>query len=259
MPIETGQTILVTGANSSLGRSVIEELSSRGHEVIATQRTDSEKALYFDLSMPGKHSLPDTKIDSVVAIAWDMRGRGSSEQETSVNGTLFLLNFAKQKKANFVFVSTISAESGASEYGRAKLRVENSVTQFEKGRTIRAGILIGPRATPIQTAISRLSAFPGVCIHLQPDRVFQVSKLEQIARAIAVTCESGKLQNLSHESMILSDIVHLLAKPGRKLHLNLPWRIPYYFLRLTDTLGHQRLPRSDSLLVLGEAEQQRGA
>jgi nucleoside-diphosphate-sugar epimerase len=254
MILERKQTVLVTGASSSLGRSVIEELSLRGHDVISTQHTDAGKPSYFDLSMPTVNSLPGFKIDSVVSIAWDMQGRSPAKQAQNVEGTLVLLKFATRNQARFIFVSTNSAESDGSEYGRAKLRAEDAVAQYRKGVTIRAGILIGANPTPIQSSISKLAIFPGICFHLHPDRTFDVSKVEQIARVIAIICEGGTAISPRAEAMRLSNIVHLLAKPRLKLHLSVPWQIPYQLLRLADNVRCLKLPKSDSLLVLAQDE-----
>lgn len=244
------QTVLVTGASSSLGKSVVEALSLRRHNVISTQHSEAGRELYFDLSTPTDNSLPGFRIDSVVAIAWNMRDRDPGKQTENVEGTLFLLNFAKQNQANFVFVSTTSAESGWSEYGKAKLQVEKAVVQYQRGFTIRAGLLIGKNPTPIQTAVANLGRFPGLCFHLQPDQIFDVTKVEQMAAAIAVTCEEGRTVRPKSEAMPLSDVVHLLAKPRLKFHVTVPWQIPYHLLRITDNFSYLKLPKSDSLLVL---------
>src|SRR4051794_17573142 len=101
--------VAVTGANSHLGRAVLDRLHAHGIGTVALSSSAGEGQRRFRLDAPSAEGLLDG-VDVVVHAAWDL-SPGATE-EVNVEGSRRLLDAAGRTAARFVFVSSLAAYSG---------------------------------------------------------------------------------------------------------------------------------------------------
>lgn len=140
------RTALVTGTTGFLGAAIADNLASDGWTVIRTTRKiDGNLApgwRFFDLSDSLPPDLLDD-VDVVVHAGYVERKRASNSFAINVEGTRRLLFAARQRKARFVFISSLSATASArSQYGRQKFAIEG-LLDLKRDLVVRPGLIIG--------------------------------------------------------------------------------------------------------------------
>ncbi|MCI8834392.1 MAG: NAD(P)-dependent oxidoreductase [Ruminococcus sp.] len=168
------QKILVTGANSFIGRHLCERLLREGREVIAVVRKgrvgncrfagNFENGTFLEAGMEEygglKEKLAGKQVDIVIHLAWD-GVRGSKRQETerqykNYQHSMELLSVMAEQGCSAFMTAGSQAEYGIcnssiseetvcvpnTEYGKYKLQFYREAEQFCKPRRIR---IIEPR------------------------------------------------------------------------------------------------------------------
>jgi uncharacterized protein YbjT (DUF2867 family) len=134
--------VLVTGGTGVVGNPAIDHLLERGHRVRLLSRNAKEDVRIWEEGVePFPASVSDATslrgaaegCDAVLHIAGIVREDPPEVTFTSVNveGTANLI--AEARRANvsrFVYVSSLGAESGESEYHRSKHAAEELVREF---------------------------------------------------------------------------------------------------------------------------------
>lgn len=198
--------ILVTGGTGVIGEGVIPELIARGHSVRLLSRHAEDDAKQWEGVEPFNGNVAEAETlngaadgcDAVVHIA------GIAEEDppkltfeaVNVGGTRNILEEAKRANARrFVFVSSLGADRGASDYHKSKLAAEKLVEQSGLEWTIvRPGNVYGPGDEVISTVLKMVRALPAVPIIDDGEQEFQPIWHEDLAKVLASTVERNDLQ-----------------------------------------------------------------
>lgn len=198
--------VLVTGGTGVIGEGVIPELIARGHAVRLLSRHASDDAKQWEGVEPFDGDITDAKslggaadgCDAVVHIA------GIAEEDppeltfegVNVGGTRNMIEEAKRANAKrFVFVSSLGADRGASDYHKSKRAAEQLVEHSGLDWTIvRPGNVYGPGDEVISTVLKMVRALPAVPIIDDGEQEFQPIWHEDLAKVLAATVERSDLQ-----------------------------------------------------------------
>ena len=256
----------VTGATGYLGSRVVRCFRSHGWDVLALGRNlpnGGDGVCYrLDAEVPLKAL---AGIDTLIHCAYDFRARTASAiQAINVEGSVRLLKAACEIGiGKIIFISSMAAYEGCkSQYGAGKRAVERGISDANV-IVVRPGMIYGKDAGGLFAALRRaISALPVVplighgryplftahendlcelLLDLATDRV-QAEKRQPVVAAAPETVEFRQL---------LRDLAS--ATGCHPLWLPLPWRLPFYGLRLLEATGLQMGMRSDSILSVVEA------
>src|SRR3954447_12694990 len=149
--------ILVTGGSGVAGGGAVTELVGRAHEVRLLARHAREDArqwptgvtpLVGDISEPTSIAGAADGCDAVLHVAGIVEESAPDVtfQRVNVDGTGNILAEAQRAGVGrFVYVSSLGAPEGKSEYHRSKREAERLVAQFAGNWTIcRPGNIYGP-------------------------------------------------------------------------------------------------------------------
>jgi uncharacterized protein YbjT (DUF2867 family) len=190
--------ILVTGGTGVIGRAAISELLRRGHSVRLLSRGAEEAAGSWASGVePFAGDVGDATTiigaadgcDAVVHIVGIVEEAPPDVtfQRVNVEGTSNIVGEAERAAAGrLVFISSLGAERGSSDYHRSKVAAEELVQAFRGGWTIlRTGAVVGPRDETVSVLLRMVRTLPAVPVIDDGDQPFQPIWHEDLAWAIA--------------------------------------------------------------------------
>jgi NADH dehydrogenase len=198
--------VLVTGGTGVVGRATVRELVRRGRAVRLFSRHAREDVTEFGGTVEAR--------DGSIGSALDVRGvaegcdavlhvagivRESAPEVTfetvNVEGTRSLLEEAARAGARrFVYVSSLGAERGESDYHTSKRRAEELVRESELAWTIvRPGNVYGPGDEVVSLLLTMLRTLPAIPVIDDGDQPFQPIWAPDLARALATVLERPDL------------------------------------------------------------------
>ncbi len=256
------RSIAVTGAAGFLGRALVASFAGAGLRTHALAR--GAPAAAAPNVVPGVYELdaePDPAalrgIDALVHCAFvPHRRRGDRSSERNVRGTLALARACEAAGVRFVFVSSVSAASGAaSAYARHKRAIEEALGPTD-AVTIRPGLVAGDGGLlrGLNDAVRR-GTVPLIGGGNEP---VQVVSPEEVAEAILIALRRdlrGAHDAVSVPAVRLRTIVRdLAARAARPVRVvGIPWPLAFAAAALAERAGI-RLPLStDNLLGLRAA------
>lgn len=231
--------ILVTGGTGVIGEGVIPELLKRGHDVRLLSRHAKEDARQWPGVEPFEGNVADAKsltgaadgCDAVLHIAGiaEEKPPELTFQSINIEGTGYMLEEARRAKVRrFVFVSSLGADTGESDYHRSKLVAEKLVQASGLDWTIiRPGNVYGPGDEVISMILEMVRALPAVPVIDSGDQEFQPIWHEDLARILATAVERHDLEPqvleaAGPEITTMNDLVRRFAEiTGRS-----PLRVP---------------------------------
>jgi NADH dehydrogenase len=204
--------ILVTGGTGVIGEGVIPELIARGHSVRLLSRHAEEDARQW----------PDVEpVEGNVADASSLRGSadgceavlhiaGIAEehppeltfQGVNVDGTRHILAEAERAGVRrIIYVSSLGADTGESDYHQSKKAAEELVTQSEMSWTIvRPGNVYGPGDEVMSLILKMVRALPAVPVIDSGDQEFQPIWYQDLANVLATVAEREDLGSQTLEA-----------------------------------------------------------
>jgi nucleoside-diphosphate-sugar epimerase len=255
--------ILVTGGSGVVGVGTVTELVRRGHEVRLLARHAREDArqwptgvtpLVGDISEPTSIAGAADGCDAVLHVAGIVEESPPDVtfQRVNVDGTGNILAEAQRAGVGrFIYVSSLGAPEGKSEYHRSKREAERLVAQFAGNWTIcRPGNIYGPGDGQISVILRLVRGVSPLVPKVgSGDQTFQPIWWEDIARALATIVERDDLdgealdvageettsQNDLHERLSRITgrevqsipVPELLATLGAKAVSMVGWKIPF--------------------------------
>jgi uncharacterized protein YbjT (DUF2867 family) len=202
--------VLVTGGTGVIGRATITELRNRGHTVRLLSRGADDDAGEWDFGVePFAGDVGDSErvtgaadgCDAVVHIV------GIVEEDPpdvtfdriNVGGTRNILAEAQRAGVNrFLFVSSLGAERGSSEYHRSKLEAERLVERFRGIWSIlRTGAVVGPHDETVSVLLRMVRTLPAVPVIEAGKQPFQPVWHEDVAWSIAECVERSDLAGMT--------------------------------------------------------------
>jgi NADH dehydrogenase len=235
-----GMKILVTGGSGVVGKAAVSELLRRGHSVRLLSRNADQDAEQWSgqiESWPASVAEADSlrgsaeNCDLVVHVAGIV---SESPPEvtfanTNVEGTRNIVREAMRAKCGrLIYVSSLGADTGKSNYHRSKLTAEEIVHGFSGGWIIlRPGNVYGPGDDVVSVLLSMVRTLPVVPVVNAGEDKFQPVWAEDLAQVIGAAAERtdlhGKTLELAgDEQTSMNDVIdRLISITGRN-----PTRIP---------------------------------
>ena len=194
--------ILVTGGTGVIGAGAIPELLKSGHEVRLLSRGAKRDAQdYPERVEPFPADVTDTQslagaaddCDAVVHITGiiDESPPDKTYERINVEGTRHVLAEAKRAGVErFIYVSSLGADTGESDYHRSKFRAEELVRASDLAWTIlRPGNVYGPGDEVISSLLKMIRMLPAIPMVGHGDQPFQPIWFQDLGAAIARACD----------------------------------------------------------------------
>lgn len=198
--------VLVTGGTGVIGAPTVRELLVGGHEVRLLSRNAERDARQFDgqvepvvgsIAHRGEVTGSAEGCDAILHVAGIVREEPPEVtfESINVNGARNVLEEAERAKVEkLLFVSSLSAERGQSDYHRSKLQAEDLIRTFSGNWLIcRPGGVIGPGDELISLLIRMMRTLPAVPVIDGGGQVSQPVWFEDLARALRVALEREDL------------------------------------------------------------------
>ena len=242
------KTIGITGASSAIAKHLRECLINEGHKVYLFGRNQES---YFNLNPFGISETVD--LDLIIHLAWDFNATNYSE--TNFIGSKSLFEWCEKKQIEFIFISSLSAfNSATSIHGKTKFSLESEALS-RKGAVIRPGLIYSLQSPfgitgAIQKFVKHLPILPIVgysALQYPVELTHVVKKLAFVVHNIANF--RGLITSIRPDQPIKFG-VFLRALYPNKLPLPIPWRIPFWGLKLLHLFGLKTPFRADSLVGL---------
>jgi uncharacterized protein YbjT (DUF2867 family) len=249
--------ILVTGGTGVIGEGAIPELITRGHSVRLLSRHAKEDAKQWKGVEPFEGNVADassltnaaTGCDAILHIAGIVAENPPEVtfQKVNVDGTRNLIAEAKRAQVRrFIFVSSLGADVGESDYHKSKLAAEKLVESSALDWTIiRPGNVYGPGDEVISLILKMIRALPAVPVIDFGNQEFQPIWHEDLAKVLASTIESHAVQSqileaAGPEVTSMSDIIQRFATITGRSPVKVP--VPMALAQLTTKLTSSVVP-----------------
>jgi NADH dehydrogenase len=244
--------ILVTGGTGVIGEGVIPELSARGHSVRLLSRHAKEDAKQWpnveafngNVAEPASIANAATGCDAILHIAGIVAENPPAVtfQAVNIDGTANLIAEAKRAQVRrFIFVSSLGADIGESDYHKSKLAAEKVVESSGLEWTIiRPGNVYGPGDEVISTILKMVRALPAVPVIDTGDQEFQPIWHEDLAKILATTIERHDVQGqileaAGPEITSMRDLLHRFGEITGRSPVRVP--VPMALAQLTTRLA----------------------
>jgi uncharacterized protein YbjT (DUF2867 family) len=226
--------ILVTGGSGVIGAGVIPELLKRNHEVRLLSRHAEEDAGRWKGVEPFEGDVADSEslrgsgatCDAVMHIAGIATESGpeATFENVNVGGTRNVIEEMNRSGVRrLVYVSSLGADRGSSDYQRSKHDAEKLVQSSDLDWTIvRPGGVYGPGDEVISNVMKMVRVLPAVPVIDSGDQPFQPIWYADLGAALATVVERGDLTNETLELAgpdvtSLNDLIERLREiTGRK-------------------------------------------
>lgn len=204
--------ILVTGGTGVIGEGVLKALLKSGHKIrLLTRGADKAADEWPEGVEPFASDICDREAltgaaddcDAVVHIAGiaEEKPPDISFELVNVEGTRNILEEAARAVApRFIFMSSLGADRGESDYHQSKRRAEELVQGY-KGEwlILRPGGVYGPGDEIISTLLKMIRALPAVPIIDGGDQRLQFIWYEDLGKAVAQAVERADLSGQTLE------------------------------------------------------------
>jgi nucleoside-diphosphate-sugar epimerase len=265
--------VLVTGGTGLVGKATVDHLLKMGHEVRLLSRHADDDARQWaegvepyscDVSDEGQVRGACERCDAVVHAA----GVVSEDppevtfERVNVEGTRRLAaEAARAGVRRFVYVSSLGAEGGASDYHRSKKAAEDAVRAHAPAGWLicRPGNVYGPGDEVISLLLKLVRTLPVVPLIGRGDQPFQPVWHEDLGLALARAVERGDpretvLEMAGPEVTTTREVVELLEKltGKRTLHLPIPQAVARLGASAAEALGVDVRVTDDQITMLLE-------
>ncbi|MEJ7759115.1 MAG: NAD-dependent epimerase/dehydratase family protein [Gemmatimonadaceae bacterium] len=234
--------VLVTGGTGVVGEAVVTELVQRGHHVRLLSRnaaddinqwSDNVEAWPASIADPGKVRGSADGCDLVLHVAGIVAESPPESTFESVNvaGTLNMVREAERASCGrFIYVSSLGAGKGESEYHTSKRDAEKHVRAFSGGwMVLRPGNVYGPGDEVVSLLLKMMRILPAIPVINGGDDLFQPVWVGDLATAITAAAERpdlhGQTLNLAgSETTSTNDLVRRFSDiTGRDpVHVPIP-------------------------------------
>ncbi len=264
--------VLVTGGTGVVGRTTVDELLARGHDVRLFSRHAQDdvkewphrvEAFPGDVSNEVEVRGAADGCEAVIhltAIVAESPPEVTFEK-VNVVGTRNLVREAERAGVKrFIYVSSLGADRGESPYHKSKLRGEEVARTFDGQWTVaRLGNVYGNGDEQLSMILKMVRSLPAVPVISGGDRPFQPIWASDAAAALAIAVErddlaSRVLEIAGPEQTTYDDVVDRLARITKRDPLRLPVPVPLasMALRAANALGADVPVDSGQLTMLSE-------
>jgi uncharacterized protein YbjT (DUF2867 family) len=265
--------VLVTGGTGVVGKAAVDHLLRRGHTVRLLSRHAEDDVRQWaegveprtgDVGDPASIRGAADGCDAVLHVAGIVAESPPEVtfEKVNVEGTRNLVAEARRAGAGrFVYVSSLGAERGSSDYHRSKKAAEDVVRAEAGGGWLvcRPGNVYGPGDEVISLLLKMVRTFPAVPVVGTGDHPFQPMWVEDLGEALAraVEGEGGSgatLDMAGPELTTMSGLLDLLEEVTGRDPVRVP--VPEWLARsgsgAADALGVQLPVNADQVTMLLE-------
>ena len=232
--------VLVTGGTGVVGTAAVRSLVRRGHEVRLFSRNaerDVDRWPRGVEARAGKIEDPDSlrgamdDCDVVVHVAGIVAEDPPAITFASVNveGTRNLLREAERAEVGrFIYVSSLGADRGQSDYHRSKRAAEELVRQFRGSWLIlRPGNVYGPGDDVLSLLLQMVRTLPVIAVIDGGDQPFQPIAADDLGEAIASAVARPDvsrctLELAGAERTSMNDVIDRFSRITQKAPLRIP-------------------------------------
>lgn len=249
--------ILVTGGTGVIGEGAIPELLTRGHSVRLLSRHAEDDATQWPHVEPFNGNVADavsiigaaSGCDAILHIAGIVTEDPPEVTFEAVNvgGTRNLVAEAKRAEVRrFVFVSSLGADRGESDYHRSKRAAEQLVESSGLDWTIiRPGSVYGPGDEVISTMLKMVRALPAVPVIDDGKQEFQPIWHEDLAKVLANALERDDVRSQILEAAgvdvtTMNDLLRRFAEITGRSPVRVP--VPMALAQLTARFASTVVP-----------------
>ena len=261
--------MLVTGGTGVVGQAAVTELVSRGHRVRLLNRNAVEDVKQWGRSVePWPASLTEPErlqgaadgVDVILHVAGIVAEDPpeSTFQSVNVDGTRNMIREAERGRVGrFIYVSSLGADRGESDYHRSKRSAEALVEKFRGGWIIlRPGNVYGPGDDVVSLFLKMVRTLPAIPVIDDGDDPFQPIWVEDLAHAIGDAVERtdlhGKVLELAgEEETSANDLIDRFATitNRRPPRVSIPGFLASAATAVADAIGAP-LPVNQSQLTM---------
>ena len=204
--------VLVTGGTGVVGQGAVTELVRRGHSVRLLSRNAREDvAQWGEQVEPWPASVSEAEglkgsadgCDVVLHVAGIVAETPPDVtfQSVNVDGTRNMVREAERARVGrFIYVSSLGADTGASDYHKSKLSGEAVAKEFHGGWIIlRPGNVYGPGDEVVSLLLKMVRTLPAIPVIDGGDDPFEPVWVQDLAKAIAAACERTDLHGRTLE------------------------------------------------------------
>lgn len=263
--------VLVTGGTGVIGKAAVDALLDAGHTVrIFSRHADDDAALWEGAVEARRGSITEAQdiefaaegCDAVLHIVGIVDETDELTFEAvNVEGTRRMLREAERAGAGrFVFMSSLGADVGASDYHRSKHEAESIVRGFAGEWVIlRPGNVYGPGDEVISLLLKMVRTLPAIPVISGGDRPFQPIWTGDLAQGIVRALEredlAGRVLELAGtEQVTMDELVAMLQEVTDTSAVHLP--VPDWLARIgadaAETLGVHLPINADQVTMLQE-------
>ncbi len=249
--------VLVTGGTGVVGESVVRALHERGHAVRVLTRHAGRDQPWWPTGVDGwAGDVSDERTirgaadgcDAVVHIAGIAAEEPPSRtfQRVNVDGTRYVVLEAERAGAGkVIYISSLGADRGTSEYHKSKAVAEDVVRTFSRDwLVLRPGAVYGPGDAHLSVLLRMVRTLPVIPTIGSGDKKFQPIWHEDLARAVAAAVERNdvRCQSLNLGGRELTSQNELVERfsdlTGRKVvQAPLPVPVASWGLRALEAVG----------------------
>jgi NADH dehydrogenase len=264
--------VLVTGGTGVVGEAAVTALAARGHSVRLLSRGAAEAERHWparvtarpaDVSRPASLRGTAKGCDAVLHVAGIARETPERTfAAVNVDGTRALLSEAARAGVRrFVYVSSLGAGTGSSDYHRSKRAAEALVrAQAPEWVIVRPGNVYGPGDEVISQLLEMTRALPAVPLVGDGRQPFQAIWHEDLGLALALAVEredlAGALLEVAGPDVTsMSDVVSRLATLDGRAPVQVP--LPVGLVKIVSRAAaflNLPLPVDDNKLAMLEEE-----
>ena len=264
--------VLVTGGTGVVGQAAVTALTEAGHTVRLLSRNAERDSREWPVGVeawPGNVADAGSLLESaagcdavlhVVGIV-DETPPDATFEKVNVAGTRSILQEAERANVGtFVFVSSLGADRGQSDYHRSKSAAEAIVRSF-KGKWIicRPGSVYGPGDEQVSMILKMVRTLPVIPLLGQGDQPFQPVWHEDLGKALAQVIErddlAGRTLDMAGpEQTTQNDLIDRFAKITAKqpLRVPVPEAVATLGTKLASMFGIDTPLNEDQLKMIGE-------
>jgi len=259
--------LLVTGGTGVIGEGVLPELLARGHSVRLLSRHAKEDAKQWSGVEPFEASVSDPEslrgaadgCDAILHIAGIVAENPPEVTFANVNvgGTQNMIDEAKRANVQrFLFVSSLGADTGESDYHNSKREAELLVQRSGLLWTIiRPGNVYGPGDEVISTILKMVRALPAVPVIDSGDQEFQPIWHEDLAKLLATAVEhkdiAGQiLEAAGPEITTMNDLLQRFGEITGRSPVRVPVPMPLAQLTARFASAVMPLPVDENKLTM---------
>lgn len=228
-------TIIITGANGFIGKSLVKYFSNKGWFVKAFVRhmpvKQNKGVEYCKFSLEGFLKEKKFKdVDYLIHCAFVKFDENKNADKINLEGTSMLLNLCRANNIKMLFLSSFSAHNQAmSHYGKNKLECEK-LFNLSSDVILNPGLVIGNSgfASEIISFIKKSSIVPLIGGGRQPLQTIYINDLCFCIHSIFKKKLSGKFYIAESKSISLKEFYKEVAKLQQRKIFFLP--LPYFFV-----------------------------